>query len=207
MVAEALSIQIATDQPAPGGTKNVEAYDHYLQGKSLYHLARDEESDRQALAHYDLAIAADPKFRHGPCRPVARAGVDCRRIWQGRRIEAALCGVDGAARRAVELAPKPGGRPTCARLRALFRAARRQRARGHAYERPIQLGRGNADIVLLYALYCSRAGLPEEAHAAIERALVLDPINARVHRAAGSIDYAARRYARCTAAAAPRAGA
>ncbi len=44
-------------------------------------------------------------------------------------------------------------------------------------------------------MYCSRAGRADEAHAAIERALVLDPINARVHRAAGSIDYAGRRYA------------
>jgi tetratricopeptide (TPR) repeat protein len=64
-----------------------------------------------------------------------------------------------------------------------------------SYERAYQLGRGNADTVLLYALYCSRAGLPTQAHDAIERALVLDPLNARVHRAAGSIDYAARLYA------------
>ena len=63
-----------------------------------------------------------------------------------------------------------------------------------SYDRAFQLGRGNADIILLYALYCSRAGRADEAHAAIQRALALDPINARVHRAAGSIDYAARRY-------------
>ena len=63
-----------------------------------------------------------------------------------------------------------------------------------SYEQAFALGRGNADVVLLYALYCSRAGRANEAHAAIGRALALDPINARVHRAAGSIDYAGRRY-------------
>ena len=40
-----------TDQPAPGGTRQVDAYEHYLKGRSLYNLAKDEESDRQALAH------------------------------------------------------------------------------------------------------------------------------------------------------------
>ncbi|HEU5285989.1 MAG TPA: tetratricopeptide repeat protein, partial [Sphingomicrobium sp.] len=44
------------------------------------------------------------------------------------------------------------------------------------------------------ALYCSRADRANEARTAIRRALVLDPLNARTHRAAGSIEYAARRY-------------
>lgn len=48
---------------------------------------------------------------------------------------------------------------------------------------------------MLYALYCSRAGRPAEAKAAVDRAVLLDPLNPRAFRAQGSVAYAARRYA------------
>lgn len=194
MVAEALSIRIATDEPAPGSTKNAEAYDHYLQGKSLYHLARDEESDRQALAHYDFAIVADPNFamaHAAKSRVLASIAAEYGKADELKPLYAAST---AAARRAVELAPKLADAHLALGF-VLFTGHLDVKGARPSYERAYQLGRGDADTVLLYALYCSRAGLPDQAHAAIERALVLDPINARVHRAAGSIDYAARRYA------------
>lgn len=194
MVAEALSIQIATDDPVPGGTENPEAYDHYLQGKSLYHLARDEESDRQALANYDLAIAADPDFAMAHAarsRVLASIAAEYGKAVELRPLYAEST---AAARRAVALAPKLADAQLALGY-VLFTGHLDAKGARPSYERAYQLGRGNADIVLLYALYCSRAGLPDQAHAAIERALVLDPLNARVHRAAGSIDYAARKYA------------
>ena len=193
MVAEALSIQIATDEPAPGSTENVEAYDHFLQGKSLYHLARDEDSDRQALAHYDLAIAADPKFalaHAARSRVLASIAAEYAQAGQLKPLYAAST---AAAQRAVQLAPNLA-EAHLALGYVLFSGHLNVKAARPSYAKAYQLGRGNADIVLLYALYCSRAGQADEAHSAIERALVLDPINARVHRAAGSIDYAARRY-------------
>src|SRR6185369_9854335 len=61
-VSGALSVRMATDAPNPGGTRNVRAYEAYLQGKALYNLARDEATDRQAKADYEVAIAADPDF-------------------------------------------------------------------------------------------------------------------------------------------------
>jgi len=64
-----------------------------------------------------------------------------------------------------------------------------------SYERAYRLGHGNADIALLYALYCSRAGRPDEAKKAVERAVLLDPLNPRAFRAQGSVAYAARRFA------------
>ncbi len=48
---------------------------------------------------------------------------------------------------------------------------------------------------MLYALYCSRAGRPGEAKAAVERAVLLDPLNPRAFRAQGSVAYAGRRFA------------
>src|SRR5204863_5472359 len=41
-VSDALSVQMATDAPPPGGTSNVKAFEAYLRGKSLYNLAKDE---------------------------------------------------------------------------------------------------------------------------------------------------------------------
>ena len=193
MVAQALSIRIATDQPAPGGTENIDAYEHYLKGKALYHLAKDEETDRQALAHYELAIAGDPKFAMAHA---ARSRVLASIAAEFGKVEALkplYADSVAAARRAVELAPNLADAHLALGY-VLFSGQLNVKAARPAYDRAYQLGRGNADIVLLYALYCSRAGRAEEAHAAIERALALDPINARVHRAAGSIDYAARRY-------------
>ena len=194
MVAEALSIQIATDEPLPGGTQNAEAYDHYLQGKSLYHLARDEESDRQALANYDLAIAADPKFAMAHAARSRVLASIAAEYGKADELKPLYAESTASARRAVELAPKLADAHLALGY-VLYTGHLDVKGARPSYERAYQLGRGNADIVLLYALYCARAGLPEQAHDAIGRALVLDPLNARVHRAAGSIDYAARLYA------------
>ena len=193
MVANALSIRIATDQPAPGGTGNIEAYELYLKGKSLFGLARDEATDRQALAHFELAIAADPKFalaRAARSRVLASLASAAAEPGQLMRLYGDAI---AEAKRAVELSPGLA-EAHLALGYGLFAGRLDVRGARPSYDKAFQLGRGNADILLLYALYCSRAGREAEAHSAIQRALALDPINARVHRAAGSIDYAARRY-------------
>lgn len=193
MVANALSIRIATDQPAPGGTGNIDAYEHYLKGKSLFGMAKDEATDRQALAHFELAIAADPKFalaRAARSRALASlASADAEPGALRQLYNEAIA----EAKRAVELAPDLA-EAHLALGYGQFAGRLDVRGARPSYDKAFQLGRGNADIVLLYALFCSRAGRAGEAHSAIQRALALDPINARVHRAAGSIDYAARRY-------------
>jgi tetratricopeptide (TPR) repeat protein len=156
-------------------------------------MAKDEESDRQALEHYDLAIAADPTFAMAHAARSRVTRIHRRRIWQGRRVEAALRGLKGRGGTIGRIGTQARRCASRAGF-VLFTGYLNVKGARPSYERAYQLGRGNSDIVLLYALYCSRAGLPEQAHIAIERALVLDPINARVHRAAGSIDYAARQY-------------
>jgi TolB-like protein/Tfp pilus assembly protein PilF len=198
MVARVLSIQIATDQPAPGGTTNVEAYEHYLKGKSLYNLATDEETDRKALAHYDLAIAGDPKFAMAHAARSRVLASIAASYGKADDLKPLYAGSVAAARRAVELAPDLA-HAHLALGYVLFSGQLEVKGAASSYERAYKLGRGNADIVLLYALYCSRAGRADEAREAIGRALLLDPINARVHRAAGSIEYAARRYERAFA--------
>jgi TolB-like protein/Tfp pilus assembly protein PilF len=194
MVASAMSVQVETARPAPGGTTNVQAYEHYLQGRALFNLAKDEATDRAALAHYDLAIAADPKFalaHAGRSRSLAVIAAEDAKADQIRPLYADAI---ASARRAVELAPDLA-EGHLALGYALFAGRLDVAGARPSYERAYALGHGNADIVLLYALYCSRADRPREAAAAVQRAVILDPLNPRAFRAQGSVAYAARRYA------------
>jgi len=63
-----------------------------------------------------------------------------------------------------------------------------------SYDKAYQYGRGKADIVLLCAAYMARTRRFQEARDAIDRALALDPLNPRTHRAAGTIAFASRRF-------------
>jgi TolB-like protein/Tfp pilus assembly protein PilF len=193
-VAEAMSVQVATSVPAPGGTRNVQAYEHYLQGRALFNLAKDEQTDRIALADYELAISEDPNFalaHAARSRSLAALAAEYAKANQLKPLydEAIV-----AARRAIAIAPDLAEGYLALGF-ALFTGKLDLAAARPAYDRAYQLGRGSADIVLLFSLYCSRAGRAKEAAEAVEQAVALDPLNPRAHRAAGSVAYAGRRYA------------
>ena len=192
-VANALSIQIATDRPAPGGTRNITAFENFLQGRSLFNQAKDEESDRKALEHFDLAIAADPRFAMAYAGRSRSLAAIAAQYVKAEELKKTYDAAIADARRAVELAPEMA-EGQLAMGYALFAGKLDADGAWPYYQRAYALGRGNADVVLLYALYCSRTGRAEEARKAGERSVVLDPLNARAFRAQGSIDYAARRY-------------
>jgi TolB-like protein len=192
-VSSALSVRMDST-PVPGGTRNVRAYDAYLQGKALFNLAKNDETDRQSRFNFELAVTADPNFA------LAHAGLS--------RILAAIADEHSAAselrnlydasikeaRRAVAIAPTLA-EGHLALGYVLFAGKLDVRGAQPSYDRAYRYGHGNADIVLLYALYTVRARRFREAREAIERALALDPLNPRTHRAAGTIAYASRRYA------------
>ena len=193
-VANALSIRAATSAPAVGGTRNVRAYEAYLRGRSLFNQAKDETTDRAALAQFELAIAADPGFAMAYAgRSRALAGI-ANQYARAGEIQSLNNASIAAARKAISLAPDLADGHLALGY-ALFAGKLDAAGARPSYERAYQLGHGNADIILLYALYCSRAGRADEARTAIARALALDPLNPRTYRAAGSVHYAARRYA------------
>ena len=194
MVAQAMSVQVATSEPAPGGTTNVAAYENYLQGRSLFNLAKDESTDRAALAHFEAAIADDPKFALAHAGRSRSLAVIAGEHAKADEIKPLYSEAMAAARRSVELAPDlADGHLALAYV--LFAGKLDIRGAWPSYQQAYRLGYGNADIALLYALYCSRAGRPAEAKAAVDRAVLLDPLNPRAFRAQGSVAYAARRYA------------
>jgi TolB-like protein len=193
-VAQAMSVRVATTQPAPGGTTNVEAYEHYLQGRALFNLAKDEPTDRAALTNLEMAIAEDPKFALAHAARSRSLAVIAGEHANANQLKTLYSEAIAAARRAVELAPDLA-EGHLALGYAMFAGKLDTRGAWPSYQRAYRLGYGNADIVLLYALYCSRAGRPAEAKAAVDRAVLLDPLNPRAFRAQGSVAYAARRYA------------
>jgi TolB-like protein/Tfp pilus assembly protein PilF len=193
-VANAMSVRVATSTPAPGGTRNVRAYESFLRGRALFNQAKDEASDRQALALYELAIAADPDFAMAHAARSRALSAIAAQYAEAAELKPLYELAIEAARRAIDLAPKMAEGHLALGF-ALFTGKLDVNGARPSYEKAYQLGRGNADILLLYALFCSRAGQPDQARDAIARALALDPLNPRTFRAAGSINYAARRYA------------
>ena len=193
-VARAMSVQVATVAPAPGGTTNVPAYEHYLQGRALFNLAKDEPTDRAALTHFEMAIAEDPKFALAHAARSRSLAAIAGEYAKADQLKPLYSEAIAAAQRAVDLAPDLA-EGHLALGYAKYSGKLDIRGAFPSYQRAYQLGYGNADIVLLYALYCSRAGRPNEAKTAVERAVLLDPLNPRAFRAQGSVAYAGRRYA------------
>lgn len=192
-VSTALSVQMAIDAPRLGGTRNAKAYEAYLRGKALYNLAKDEATDREARANYEVALTADPDFAlaHAALSRVlaslASQGADAS------QLKPLYTAAVQQAERAIEIAPKlPEGH--LALGYAKFAGFLDMKGAKPSYDKAYEYGRGDADIVLLCALYLVRARRFAEARDAIERALALDPLNPRTHRAAGTVFYASRRF-------------
>jgi TolB-like protein len=186
----------AGDDPgiAIGGTRIVEAYDAYLRGRALYDLSTDEASDRAALAMFDAAIEADPGYA---AAHAARARILIAIAGQFGRpgeLTALYDAAAASAERAIALAPDLAEAHSTLGL-TLFQGRLDARAARDPFERSRELGAGEATVLARYALYAARIGLDREASQAMERALVLDRLNPLIHRGAGAIEYAARRWA------------
>ena len=193
-VSNALSVRMATADPAPGGTRNVAAFEDYLRGKALYNLAKDEPTDRQAKALFENAVAADPRFALAHAALSRSLASIASAYAPAVEIKPTFAAAIAEGRKAVELAPKLAEAHLAVGY-AMFAGNLDIKGSRPFYDEAYRYGRGNADDLLLYALYAVRAGRPREASEAIERALALDPLNPRTHRAAGSIDFAVRDYA------------
>lgn len=199
MVAKALAAEVepATDaeqRAASGGTDDIEAFDAYLRGRALFEISTDEATDRQALALFDAAIALDPAYATAHA---ARAlvlttlgnhfgSVDERNGMYDRAV--------AAAARAIELAPRYATAHSMLGF-VLFQGRLDARAARVPFETSNLLGAGEATVQARWAQYCARTGRAREAAEAMARALARDRLNALIHRAAGTVEYAARRYA------------
>ncbi|MEQ7873282.1 TIR domain-containing protein [Sphingomonas sp. ASV193] len=193
-VAEAMSVQIAVREAAPGGTRNADAYLAYTRGKALFDLAKDQASDKRALDYYELALAADPRFALAWAAKSRSLAAWANEYAVGPDMKPFYEQAIAAAEKAVGIAPGLAEAQLALGF-AIYNGRLDAPAARPAYDRAYALGKGDADVALLFALYCGRTGRPGEAAQAAARAVLLDPLNARAFRAQGSVAYAARRYA------------
>ena len=198
-VATALAAQVADpgtamdERAASGGTANVAAFDTYLRGRALYETGSDEASERRALALFDSAIEQDPGYA---AAHAARAAALTTLANQHGKIGERVAMYDqaiSAARRAIALAPDYAGAHSMLGF-VQFQGRLDARAAREPFEKSSVLGMGEATVQARWAQYCARTGRVSEAAEAIERALSRDRLNALIYRAAGTIEYAARRF-------------
>lgn len=202
IVANELAVRMVTEAPPAdktgrlmtGGTTSVAAYDLFLRGQAFHKLGSDEETDRGALAAFDQAIALDPNYAAAHAarsRSMANIANSNNDPVQVRQL---FDGAVEAARRAVALAPDLADAHSALGVALAFGKLDVKGAR-FPFERSRMLGIGDADVLARFALFSARSGRDRPAQQAISRALSLDPLNPRTFRTAGTIDYAARRFA------------
>jgi TolB-like protein/Tfp pilus assembly protein PilF len=202
-VASALAAQVTAADAAvsvagqelssSGGTTNVAAYDDYLRGRALYDLSSDEAAERAALARFDAAIATDPNYAAAHAarsRSLTAIANQYGEVGQSDEYYAAAI---VSAQRAIALAPKFADAHSTLGL-VLFQGRLDAHAAREPFENSRRLGPGDANVLARFSLFSARIGRKNEAADAMRRALVLDPLNPLIHRAAGAIQYAARNY-------------
>ncbi len=192
-VAGALMARVAPLGKPPGGTDVVAAYDSYLRGRALFKSDSGEAADRGALAAFEEAITLDPKYAAAHAARsrslAAIANVYARADQLTGLYDAAIA----EAKTAVSLAPDLAAAHLALGFSTLngrldFKAARQP------YDRAYDLGRGDADILVLCAFFAYKTGRIDEARSAIARAETLDPLNPLPLRAEGAILLGAGRY-------------
>ncbi len=198
MVASALAAQVdpvtAKEQlAASGGTLVVAAFDARLRGRALYDGGTDEASEREALALFDAAIALDPNYSAAHASRSLALTTLANQYGSVAGNPAAYDEAVAAAQRAIALSPRWAGAYSVLGF-VFFQGRLDARAAREPFEKSGALGVGDAAVQARWAQYCARTGRASEASEAIARALYLDRLNALIHRAAGTIEYAARRF-------------
>lgn len=176
-----------------GGTRSVKAYDAYLRGQALYKLAADERSDRDALAQFDAAVAADGRYAVAHAARSRALTVIANNYSTGDQLRKFYAQSVAAAKKAVELASDLAEAHSALGF-VLFNGMLQVKAANDPYRQSFELGFGNADILASYANYAARTGQFASAREAIARAKRLDPLNPSVFRNAGVIEYCDRQY-------------
>jgi len=194
-IAEEIRAQVTPDEEArlrPKGPVNPEAHVAYLQGRYLWN-RWEPDSVRASIGHYERALAADPAYA------LAHAGIADSYNVLGNVGEMSHADAYERARTAAQrgIALDPSLAEPHASLGYVHRfrdwdwsAAERE------FLRAIDLNPGYATAHRHYAQLLSNLGRHDEAIAAAERALELDPLSLIIYTAVGDVLFYSRRYDR-----------
>lgn len=176
-----------------GGTENVSAYDSFLRGRELYEAGTSEATDRAALAEFDRAIRLDPEYAAAYAMRSRTLGLIGNLYGDPEDHERVFNEAISSARRAIKIAPDFADGHA---VLGFIHASRQldMKAAKKPYQRAYQLGAGDSDILSRYANFCGRTREFAAAREAINAAISLDPLNARVYRFLGNIEYGSGNY-------------
>jgi serine/threonine protein kinase/tetratricopeptide (TPR) repeat protein len=178
-IAAALRAELTSterDRIQRGPTRNLDAYEHYVRGRRSF-VQFTPTSMREAAAHFEAAVAADPTFALGHVG-VATAYTELVEV-------GAMPAAEGhpLARAAVERAlalDEELGDAHAALAHLHFVADHAFGEAERRFIRALELSPGSADTHDHYGRMLSSLGRFEEAHAHIRRAIELDPLSAPV---------------------------
>ena len=176
-----------------GGTKSVAAFDAFLRGKDLFDLHIDENSERQALAKFEEAIARDGKYAAARAARARSLAVIANQYVEGQERIRLYDAAIAEAQRATALAPEFADGYNALGY-SLFYGRLDVAGAREPYSKAYALGKNDVDVLSRYAIYSARTGHFDEAEAAIMKASVLDPLNPSMFKSAGLIKYATGEY-------------
>ena len=183
-----------TGRVSSGGTENVAAFEHKLKGRALFESALGGQTDLDALAEFEAALALDPNYAAAHAWRSRTLSVLYGQSMASSTAERMRLDAIEAARRAVAIAPDFADGYSALGF-SLFNVGLDVKAAKTVFEQSVQYGRGDGDVLTGFAVFCARTGRFGEAAATIARAATLDPLNPTVFRSAGTIELLARRYA------------
>jgi len=178
---------------SPGGTQKVAAFEHKLKGRALFESALGGQTDLDALAEFEAALAVDPNYAAAHAWRSRTLSVLYGQSVSSNAAEKMRLEAIAAGRKAVAIAPDFADGYSALGF-SLFNVGLDVKAANPVFEQSIKYGRGDGDVLTGFAVFCARTGRAGEATATIARATTLDPLNPTLFRSAGTIALLARRY-------------
>lgn len=200
-VADALSLELGVGLASSrdGGTQNIEAFDAYLNGMSLYHqFGRDEWAE--AIEQFEKAVALDPDFVLAWSWLAEVCNIAGGSLLSDRTDEL-MQRSEEAATRAIAIAPDAAA---SVRASALLKTRNREWAEaGQLWHKAVAAAPGDAQANYEYGRFLLHVGRAKEAVQYFRRAVRIDPLSltpcsllALAHQMIGNADEACKEFRR-----------
>jgi TolB-like protein len=176
-----------------GGTESAVAFDAFLRGKEAFESQADEASDRAAVALFREALTKDGRYAAAHAalsRALAVVANQYAQVAERRRLYDEAV---SEAKAAIASAPQYAEGHSALGY-ALFYGKLDIRAADGPFEQAFRHGSGSAEVLNLYALYRARRKQFAAAVPAIERAIMMDPLNPALFKTEGRIHFAEGDY-------------
>lgn len=191
-ITDRLQLRLTNEQQhliAKQHTKNIEAYQRYLQGR-FYWNKRNADGVKKAVEFYEQAINADPTYA------LAYAGIaDAYAVWPDDSLtrQETAARVKAAASKSVALDPQlPEAHTSLAFAKMI--EDRDLTGAESSFQRSIALNPNYPTAHHWYAYDLVAQGRVDEAIQSIRRAQTLDPVSLSINNDVGEIYFFARRH-------------